>query len=78
MVMSCSVSMARRHPTETVGSPTTLALPLEEGEPWVEEEVELLYSCSEEARHRVVSQLVDEDKDGEREEKLKYTNCYIH
>jgi len=23
-------------------------------------------------------QLVDEDEDGEREEELKYTNCYIH
>ena len=65
-------------PTYTVGRTTTLACPLEEGEPGVEEEVELLYTCSEEASHRVVPELMDEDEDGEGEEKLNYTNCYIH
>ena len=67
-----------REPAKAVDRTATLTLPLEDREPGVEEEIELLYTRSEETGHRVMPQLVDEDEDGEREEELKYTNHYIH
>ena len=53
-------------PTKSIDGTTTLALPLKEGEPRVEEEVELLHTCPKETSHEVVPKLVNEHEDRER------------
>ena len=68
----------RGEPAQSVGCAATLGGPFQEREPWIEEEVELLHSSLKETSHRIVPQLVNEDKDRERKKQLKDPNCYIH
>ena len=54
-----------REPAKAVDRTATLTLPLEDREPGVKEEIELIYTGPEETGHRVMPQLVDEDQDRE-------------
>ena len=67
---------AQRQPAQSVfGVP---AAELEEREPRVEEDVELLDADAEDARHDEVSQLVDTHEDREAEEELKNLDDEFH
>ena len=63
----------------TVSGIRVLWLELEKMEPWVEEQIELLYSYAEELGEEEVSALMEQHQDGKRQHQLqRFDQKYFH
>ena len=70
---------SERQPSQTVSGIRILWLELEEMEPRVEEQIELLYSYAEEFGEEEVSALMEQHQDGKRQHQLqRFDQKYFH